>query len=40
MVIHIFQSWNQNKGFGDPKVNACDPKVGHDPAVEKHCCKA
>jgi len=24
-------------GFGDPNVIACDPKVGRDPAVEKHC---
>jgi len=24
-------------GFGDPKVSACNPKVGRDPAVEKHC---
>ena len=24
-------------GFGDPKVSARDPKVDHDPPVEKHC---
>jgi len=23
--------------FGDPKVSACDPKVGRDPPVDKHC---
>ncbi len=27
----------QNSGFGDPRVSACDPKVGRDPPVDKHC---
>ena len=25
-----------NPSFGDPKVCACDPKVGRDPPVENH----
>ncbi len=38
-----FSSWRptkqKNTQFGDPNVSACDPKVGRDPADEKHCHK-
>ena len=27
----------QNSDFGDPKVSARNPNMGHDEPVEKHC---
>ncbi len=35
-ATHLLHSLFWNTGFGDPKVSACDPKMGRDPPVEKH----
>ena len=38
LATHRVKKNYRNTGFDDPKVNACDPRVGRDPPpVEKHC---
>ena len=40
-TICILPKYYYNPDFDDPKVNACDPKVGgRDPPVEKHWSKS
>ena len=37
LSTRIVLKYYYNTAFGDPKQSACDPKVGRDPIVEKHC---
>jgi hypothetical protein len=37
--LHKSLLYLNNTNFEDPKVSACDPKVGHDSPIEKHWCE-
>ena len=37
LATRILLKYYYNTDFGDPKVSACDSKMGRDPPVEKHC---